>query len=133
MDVNGDGVLSKREVRDALLDLGRRDKENAFLKPKELRDLFDDMDLNGDGKVSYDELVDFLVEHVAGDRTRKRRDDSPAKKVSGKEATFVRALKKHFEDVDKDGSGDLSKREVRDALVSFAKKDRSGNSRKKKH
>merc|ERR1719174_2159048 len=87
------------------------------------------MDLNGDGKVSYD----FLVEHVAGDRKtgRRRKDDSPAKKVSGKEATFVKALKKHFEDVDKDGSGDLSKREIRDALVAFARKDRSGKFPKK--
>ena len=89
MDVNGDGVLSKREIRDALLDLGRRDKENAFLKPKELRDLFDDMDLNGDGKVSYDELVDFLVE-------QRRRPDAEAQgRRAGQEgvregATFVR-------------------------------------------
>ena len=54
MDVNGDGVLSKREIRDALLDLGRRDKENAFLKPKELRDLDDKMT---GGEMEYRELM----------------------------------------------------------------------------
>ena len=127
MDVNEDGVLSKREIRAALLDLGKRDKENAFLKPKELRDLFGEMDLNGDGKVSYDELVDFLVDHVAGATLKKGRDASPrTAKRATKELGFAKALRRHFEDADADGSGDLSKREVRDALVSFARKDRSG-------
>ena len=122
MDVNKDGVLSKREIRAALLDLGKRDKENAFLKPKELRDLFGEMDLNGDGKVSYDELVDFLVDHVAG-ATLKQGTATRATNELG----VAKALRRHFADVDKDGSGDLSKREVRDALVAFARKDRSGN------
>ena len=82
---NGAVVVPGNPDASVLVQLARSKDERRMPPPrhpddyesKELRDLFDDMDLNGDGKVSYDELVDFLVEHVAGDRTaRKRRDDA---------------------------------------------------------
>ena len=72
------------------------DKENAFLKPRELRDLFDDMDLNGDGKVSHDELVDFLVEHGLWRPEARTRATAPPGRLAGQEGVreggTVRAL-----------------------------------------
>ena len=63
MDRNGDGVLSKREIRDGLMDFAHRDKQ-PFLRPHQLQTLFDAIDLNGDDRISYPELVDFLIQNV---------------------------------------------------------------------
>ena len=60
MDADGDGLLTKREVRDALAELGDRDNRPG-LRPYQLQHLFDKIDLDGDGEVSYAELVEFLV------------------------------------------------------------------------
>ena len=63
MDADGDGVLTKREVRDALADLGERDNRPG-MRPHQIQKLFDAIDLDGDGEVTYAELVDFLVEQT---------------------------------------------------------------------
>ena len=64
------------------------------------------MDLNSDGHVSYDELSDFI-------------DGIGAGRDAKKDVTFAKALKKHFDDLDKSGEGDLSKKEVKQALQSL--------------
>ena len=71
-------------------------------------------DLDGDGYVTYEELCDYIDERVDG------------KDKADPRAAFAKALKKHFDDLDKSGDGDLSKREVKQALQTFARKDKSG-------
>ena len=51
------------EVRDALADLGERDNRPG-MRPHQIQKLFDAIDLDGDGEVTYAELVDFLVEQT---------------------------------------------------------------------
>ena len=63
MDRNHDGYLSKKEIRAALVDLG---DAGALLHPDDLEDIFRAMDLHGHGRVSYDELAEFLADHVHG-------------------------------------------------------------------
>ena len=100
----------------------RKDRSGKFPKKAEaLRDLFDELDLNGDGYVSYDELCDFIDERVSRKKSPER-----SRGADKAEVTFKKALKKHFDDLDKSGDGDLSKREVKQALQTFARKDKSG-------
>ena len=79
--------------------------------------------------MSYEEICDYIDERVDGKRRRKDdgsdEDRSPRGKADPR-ATFAKALKKHFDDLDKSGDGDLSKREVKQALQTFARKDKSG-------
>ena len=63
MDANRDGVLSKREIRDALSAFAHRDRQ-PFLRPHQLQTLFDVIDLDGDDRISYPELVEFLIANV---------------------------------------------------------------------
>ena len=63
MDTNNDGVLSKREIRDGLHDLAHRDK-SPYLRPHQLATVFEAIDLNGDDRISYPELIDFLLANV---------------------------------------------------------------------
>ena len=124
LDKSGDGDLSKREVKQALQTFARKDKSGKYPKLKELASIFADMDLDGDGHVSYEEICDYIDERVDG--KRRRRDDGSDEDKADPRATFAKALKKHFDDLDKSGDGDLSKREVKQALQSFARKDKSG-------
>ena len=62
------------------------------------------MDFNFDGHVSYDELTEY-IDGIGGGR-----------KTGGADVTFAKALMKHFDDLDKSGEGDLSKKEVKAAL-----------------
>ena len=61
-------------------------------------------------------------------RKRRRKGDGSGEDPvarSGKAtrgATFAKALKKHFDDLDKSGDGDLSKREVKQALQTLAER-----------
>ena len=99
-------------MKQALVAFTKKDKTGKYPKLKQLADLFRDMDLNGDGHVSNDELTEF-IDGIGGGR-------------DATDVTFAKALKKHFDDLDKSGEGDLSKKEVKQALQSFAKKDRAG-------
>merc|ERR1719421_966045 len=129
LDKSGDGDLSKKEVKAALTSFARKDKSGKYPKLKEIASIFADMDLDGDKHVSYEEICDYIDERVDGKRRRKDdgsdEDRSPRGKADPR-ATFAKALKKHFDDLDKSGDGDLSKREVKQALQTFAKKDRAG-------
>merc|ERR1711965_1228919 len=129
LDKSGDGDLSKKEVKAALTSFARKDKSGKYPKLKELASIFADMDLDGDDHVSYEEICDYIDERIDGKRRRKDdgsdEDRSPHGKADPR-ATFAKALKKHFDDLDKSGDGDLSKKEVKAALTSFARKDKSG-------
>ena len=50
-DVNGDGWISRDELRTVMHNLGER------LSEQELDDMIREADLNGDGKVNYEEFV----------------------------------------------------------------------------
>ena len=133
LDKSGDGDLSKKEVKAALTSFARKDKSGRYPKLKELASIFADMDLDGDDHVSYDEICDYIDERVDGKRRRKDdSDDEKPRRGKGNDdeadprKTFAKALKKHFDDLDKSGDDDLSKREVKQALVAFTKKDKQG-------
>merc|ERR1719174_1566850 len=131
LDKSGDGDLSKKEVKAALTSFARKDKSGKYPKLKELASIFADMDLDGDDHVSYEEICDYIDERVDGKRRRKDdSDDEKPRRGKGNDEetdprkTFARALKKHFDDLDKSGDDDLSKDEVKRALVAFTKKDK---------
>ena len=109
-------------MKAALTSFARKDKSGKYPKLKELAAIFADMDLDGDDHVSYEEICDYIDERVDGKRRRKddASDDEDPRK------TFAKALKKHFDDLDKSGDDDLSKDEVKRALVAFTKKDKQG-------
>ena len=62
---SGDDGLSKKEVNAALKSFAKKDRTGKFPKLEELEALFGDMDLNGAGRVSYDELTDFIDDAVS--------------------------------------------------------------------
>ena len=64
---SGDDDLSKKEVNAALKSFAKKDRTGKFPKLEELKALFGDMDLNGAGRVSYDELTDFIDDIDADD------------------------------------------------------------------
>ena len=79
MDLNGDGSLDKNEFRQAILDFGL-DFDKASIDV-----LFNEFDVNKDGKLSYEEFI----RGVRGDMSQERH------------ALIMKAFKKF----DKDGSG----------------------------
>ena len=50
-DIDKDGVISRKDMKDALSKLGRN------LSDKDIDDIFKDADEDGDGFVDYDEFV----------------------------------------------------------------------------
>ena len=64
---SGDDGLSKKEVNAALKSFAKKDRTGKFPKLEELEALFGDVDLNGAGRVSYDELTDFIDDIDADD------------------------------------------------------------------
>ncbi|KFB42224.1 AGAP006622-PA-like protein [Anopheles sinensis] len=54
-DKNGDGFLSVEELSDVMQNFGER------LTPQELQDLLAEADIDGDGKINYEEFVYMLM------------------------------------------------------------------------
>ncbi|XP_050075803.1 calmodulin-beta-like [Anopheles maculipalpis] len=54
-DRNGDGFLSVEELSDVMQNFGER------LTPKELQDLLAEADIDGDGRINYEEFVYMLM------------------------------------------------------------------------
>uniref|UniRef100_A0A182IMM0 EF-hand domain-containing protein n=1 Tax=Anopheles atroparvus TaxID=41427 RepID=A0A182IMM0_ANOAO len=54
-DKNGDGFLSVEELSDVMQNFGER------LTPQELQDLLAEADIDGDGKINYEEFVYMLL------------------------------------------------------------------------
>lgn len=75
----------------------------------EVEAIFENIDTNNDGTLSFDE---FIKASYDGNLTK------PAK-MSQKQAA---KLKKHFEDADKDKSGSLTIKELKDLLNSLGEK-----------
>ena len=65
-------------MKQALQTFAKKDRAGKFPKLKELNDIFEDLDLDGDGHVSYDEVCEYIDERVGrSDDGRKasRSDD----------------------------------------------------------
>ncbi|XP_053676559.1 neo-calmodulin-like [Anopheles nili] len=54
-DKNGDGFLSVEELSDVMQNFGER------LTPKELQDLLEEADIDGDGRINYEEFAYMLL------------------------------------------------------------------------
>jgi len=57
MDVDGDGHLSRSEMRTAFAKLGHQ------LNDKQLKTIYDQVDLDSDGKISFDEFVLMMTKN----------------------------------------------------------------------
>ena len=61
-------------MKQALQTFAKKDRAGKFPKLKELNDIFEDLDLDGDGHVSYDEVCEYIVACAsAGATTGARR------------------------------------------------------------
>ncbi|SIO73631.1 endoplasmic reticulum-resident calcium binding protein (ERC) [Babesia microti strain RI] len=90
IDKNKDGILDHNEVVD------HYDKINLILTEKQIHSELVQIDINGDGVVSFDELHNTLV------------NSSP--EING--SKYVDSLKKRFKAADKDESGTLDSAEL---------------------
>ena len=85
LDRNGDGFLSKTEYTSGLMALG------IELDTAEFHKIFDEMDVDGDGQISYDELEIEMVRVLGkGLPTQEQRSNGPKKEptsLSTKRAT----------------------------------------------
>ena len=86
MDDNSSGTLDIQEFWKALCDF------RVAISPEECRALFDKFDVNGDGEISYDELLMA----VTGELNQTRRE------------IIIRAFKK----LDRDNSGVIDMRDI---------------------
>ena len=57
-DKNGDGTISTQEVRDLMLVLGERARTD------DINRLMKEMDINGDGRVDYDEVAEVVTKEM---------------------------------------------------------------------
>ncbi|KAF2309833.1 hypothetical protein GH714_005320 [Hevea brasiliensis] len=108
-DVNGDGRLSKEEIKKAFQQLGSR------LPGWRVRRALHHADVNGDGSISLDEL-DELVKYVESEphSAVAKMPLSVPKSVSG---TYTEGqLKAIFKEHDANGDGRLSKEEMKKAF-----------------
>ena len=112
-------------MKQATQSFSKKDKTGKYPKLKEIAAIFADMDLNNDGHVSYEEICDYIDER-AGEAGGVAAGSAAEGKGDDTRTTFAKALKKRFDDLDKSGDGDLSKREVKQALQTLSEKDKSG-------
>ena len=119
LDKSGGGDLSKKEVKQALQSFARKDKAASTPSSRNSRRFSRTWTVGGDDRGSCEEICDYIDERVDGKRRFGRTTRSPGAAKADDEAdprkTFAKALKKHFDDLDKSGDGDLSMREVKQA------------------
>jgi len=117
LDANGDGVLDKQELMDMFVPLG------DMLGVNEWGLLFNEMDKDGDGTVSINEFLNFVLE-VRESVEDEDKMDALSKRVKAKlpkgvtDAEVRKAAKTAFDAVDKKRTGSITKK---DALVCMKK------------
>lgn len=95
IDIDGDGTLTKRELRIVLKNFG------SNLTQSEMNEWIDRADTNGDGVIDFDEFVAAYIQ---------REDRRLVAKLSYQQ---IGALKMKFDEIDVSGDGRLSKEELR--------------------
>ncbi|KAK4750346.1 hypothetical protein SAY87_027795 [Trapa incisa] len=95
-DRNGDGRITKKELSDSLGNLG------MFIPNKELEDMIERIDVNGDGCVDIEEF-EALYGSIMGERDEEAEDD----------------MKEAFNVFDQNGDGFITVDELRSMLASM--------------
>ena len=94
LDKNKDGTLSVDEIRKCFIQLNEEQKLN--ISTQEIQDIFNSIDLNNSKKIEYTEFITSMLEESAYCKEEK--------------------LMNIFRLLDKDGSGKISKNEIKKAL-----------------
>lgn len=94
MDSNKDGYLTKEDLRKGLMDF-----VNYSVSDEELKNTMETLDSDGDGNVGFTEFISY----VAWSRHTRKEE----------------VIEEAFRNVDRDDDGLISKKEVREALVSL--------------
>ncbi|KAJ4831055.1 hypothetical protein Tsubulata_001796 [Turnera subulata] len=106
-DKNGDGFITKQELRESLKNIG------IFLSEKEVEDMVVKVDSNGDGLIDLDEFC-ILYKAVAGDDDIGEHQEDGAGEGDLKEA---------FDVFDRDKDGLISVEELGSVLSSLGLKE----------
>ncbi|KDP30251.1 hypothetical protein JCGZ_17033 [Jatropha curcas] len=109
-DKNGDGFITKQELRDSLKNI------KIFMTEKEIEEMVAKVDSNGDGFIDYEEFC-FLCESIVGGEgvTRSVEDE-------GDNAVEI-ILKEAFDVFDRNKDGRISGEELGSVLCSLGLKE----------
>eukprot|EP00638_Chattonella_subsalsa_P000152 CAMPEP_0117736784 /NCGR_PEP_ID=MMETSP0947-20121206/2141_1 /TAXON_ID=44440 /ORGANISM="Chattonella subsalsa, Strain CCMP2191" /LENGTH=1011 /DNA_ID=CAMNT_0005552151 /DNA_START=179 /DNA_END=3214 /DNA_ORIENTATION=+ len=121
LDSNGNGEITKRQFMEMLDDL------DVNLSTNDARDLANRLDTDDDGTISYEEFMHFAGKGKKSRTPKRRVRASPrVEMIERKVQDEVRRLAQTtdgvpdfytvFNDIDRDGAGELNKREFRRAL-----------------
>ena len=94
-DKNGDGVISINELRTVMRSLGQSPTKS------ELKDLMDEADVDGNGKIDFSEFLTMMAEIMA-------------------ESDMEQQLREAFRVFDKDGDGFVTARELRQIVANIS-------------
>ena len=94
IDTNKDVTISVDEIRKCLIKLNQ--EQNLKISNKEIQDIFNSIDVNNSKKIEYTEFISSMLEESAYCKEEK--------------------LIEVFRLLDKDGSGKISKDEIKKAL-----------------
>eukprot|EP00941_MAST-03F_sp_MAST-3F-sp1_P002599 g2599.t1 len=123
LDESGNGKIEKKELPAILEKLGiQMDKEKLKALSNEI---FREVDLDGDGHLSFDEFFHLYESIVADEEGLSNLVEKTQKKLSKK---MKKEAKKCFDQYDKDGSGYISANELTKLVkdLGFEKKGLSG-------
>ena len=105
LDTNKDGTISVDEIRKCFIKLNQ--EQNLKISNKEIQDIFNSIDVNNSKKIEYTEFISSMLEESAYCKEEK--------------------LIEIFRLLDKDGSGKISKDEIKKALNNERLKEKELN------
>ncbi|GMH20559.1 hypothetical protein Nepgr_022400 [Nepenthes gracilis] len=114
-DRNGDGFVTRQELRESLKNMG------VFMDEREVEDLVEDLDVNGDGLVDFDEFCDLFESKKAGEEAGKQGFGT--EEGGGVDGDEEEDLKGAFDVFDGDGDGLITGEELSSVLSSLGLKE----------
>ncbi|KAJ8308350.1 hypothetical protein KUTeg_013224 [Tegillarca granosa] len=95
-DKNGDGSITKKELKAAMMALGHVPTDD------DLQHIIDEVDSNGNGVIEFEEFIQIMLKKL--------------------EKGTVDRLREAFRVFDKDGNGLISSEELRNAMINLGEK-----------